>query len=195
VAKLLDASCDVAEIEGIVATDPAMAHQLLELAGIGAASGTRRKVRTLREAVVLAGVARMRSWASLLLLIERGSGSEEQMTTALVRARMCELLVALRDRSAAPFAFTAGMVSAFDLLLGARLEEILASLPIAHDLRNAAVGDLSPVGRVVSDVIDYQLGVRPIAPRSGFDDWVVHAAWTQAMSWAVATSSAARPAA
>ena len=69
-----------------------MTHQLLQLAGIGAAGGMKRTVRTIRQALVLVGWRRLQSWVALLLLTDDGSASEEEIAAVLMRARMSELL-------------------------------------------------------------------------------------------------------
>ena len=54
-----------------------------------------------------------------MLLLSGGKGiSEESMTTALVRARMCELLGWQIEGGRTEMAFTAGMLSGLDVLLG-----------------------------------------------------------------------------
>ena len=70
-ARLLDAECPITVIEDIIRGDPAMSHQLLQLAGAGAAGGMKRTVRTLRQALVLVGWRRLQSWVALLLLDRR----------------------------------------------------------------------------------------------------------------------------
>lgn len=184
-ARLVDDECDVREIEAMVKTSPGLTYQLLELAGIGAAHGTRRQVRTIREAIVLVGSRRLQSWAALLLLVQPGPGSSEVWSTALVRARMCELLAMPDGAGQAGEAFVAGMVSTFDLLLGLDIEEVFDVCTLGDELRRDATGGDSTIGRIVADVIDYQLGMPELASRSGYDDVTLHVAFTEALAWAL----------
>ena len=67
-SSLLSREFEVAELEAILRTEPALAFQLLQLAGIGARGSLRRRVRTLRDALVLVGPIRVQNWLALLML-------------------------------------------------------------------------------------------------------------------------------
>ena len=128
----------MSELEEIVRRDPAMTLQLLQLASVGAGKGMRRTVRTFREALVIVGWRRLQSWVCLLLIGGKGQASQEEMTSALTRARMCELLAQSSDPSLSESAFIAGMLSSFDALLDMPLEEVLRDLPLDPGLRGRA---------------------------------------------------------
>lgn len=188
VARLLDEACEVEEIEAVIHREPLLTQQLLQLAGLGAAHGLRREVRTIREAIVLLGAHRLRGWAGLMLMIPRGDTQREDVSTALVRARMCELLAESLGPLVAQWAFTAGMVSAFDLLLGMEIRRVLDTLPLAADLRSAILGDDSPIGKILADVCQFQLGHLSSANRSGLSTLAMTRAWAEALEWAMQVS-------
>jgi EAL and modified HD-GYP domain-containing signal transduction protein len=189
--KLIADECDVDEIEQIVQSAPGLVYQLLALAGIGAAHGTRRPVDTIRDALVLLGRRRLQSWAAILLIAGGRRTTSEQSTTALVRARMCELLASGVPAAPAGLAFAAGMVSAFDVLLGVPLDVVLDGIGAPEELRIAASGGRSPVGDIVADVTAYQLS-EPGAPgassRCDLGLRALASAWTEAVEWALEVS-------
>ncbi len=194
-AHLLDSECPISELEDIVRRDPVMTLQLLQLASIGAAGGMRRTVRTVREALVIVGWRRLQSWASLLLLCGKGQASEEELTTALTRARMCELAAGAVNPALSETAFTAGMLSSFDVLLQVPLEDVLRHLPLDEDLRSALLEMDGPLGRLVADVAAFQLGRPEEATRSGMADAVLSSTAVDALLWSVElTSSVSAPA-
>ena len=184
-ARLLEGERDLAEIERIVRAEPALAYQLLQLAGLGAAGGLRRTVSTLREALVLLGWRKLQSWVAYLLVSMRGTTSEEDVVTALTRARMCELLAAEVDPALAGAAFAAGMLSALDLLLDVPLSEALASVSIDEELRSAILTGEGPLGRLLADVVDHRLGSSVVTPRSGVDRHRLDVTGMAALTWAV----------
>jgi EAL and modified HD-GYP domain-containing signal transduction protein len=184
-AHLLDHECPISELEEIIRRDPAMMLQLLQLAGIGAANGMRRSVQSVREALVLVGWRRLQSWISLLLLGGRGQASEEHITIALTRARMCEQLAGLGDRSVAEAAFTVGMVSSYELMLGVPTSEILKELPLDADIELALLDGAGFLGALLADVVDYQTGSPETATRLGLDDHGIAAVSIEALTWAV----------
>jgi len=184
-AHLLDSECPIDELEDIVRRDPAMALQLLQLAGSGAAGGMRRTVQTVREALVLVGWRRLQSWVSLLLIGGKGQASEEELTTALTRARTCELAARSVDHTLSASAFTAGMLASFDVLLGMPLEEILWDLPLDPELKRAILDGEGTLGQLVADVADYQLGHPEDAVRAGLGDGVLSSSALEGLMWAV----------
>ena len=144
VGRLLDHECDLAELEGIFRVDPAMTLAIAPTRGHGRRRGMRRTVQTVREALVLAGWRRLQSWVALLLIGGKGQASEEELTTALTRARACELVAEAIGGALTETAFTAGMVSSFDILLGVPLEDVLRELPLDDDVRRATAGGRGP---------------------------------------------------
>lgn len=188
-AKLLDAECPVTVLEDIVRSDPAMTHQLLRLAGAGAAGGMRRTVATIHQALVLVGWRRLQSWVALLLLTDGATRAEEEIATVLTRARMSELLApaagCLPDAG-----YTAGLVSALDVVLGMPLATIVEGLPLDDELRRALLSGTGPLGHLVADVTDYQLGCPERAVRSALPEDALRAALVEALTWTVAMAAA-----
>jgi c-di-GMP-related signal transduction protein len=129
---------------------------VLPLASLGAGGGLRREVRSIREALVLMGTQRLRQWAALLVLGRQASKSRtDALGVALVRARMCELLA---DRAGMErgFAFTAGLLSALDRLLGVPIAEVETRVDVDHSLSVAAFRHEGMMGRLVQQVTEYQ---------------------------------------
>jgi len=193
--QLLDQEFAIDDIEEIVRTDPAMTHQLLQLAGIGAAGGMRRTVSTVRAALVLVGWRRLQGWVALLMLTDRGTTSDEVIATTLARARMAELVAQAVDPALAGPAFMAGLLSCLDVLTGSPIDEVVGTLPITDELRAAVVGHEGPLGAIVADTVDYQLGRPDDATRSGLAQVDLVQASLDALEWAVEMATALEPAA
>jgi c-di-GMP-related signal transduction protein len=190
-ARLLDAECPLSEIEEIVRCDPAMVRQLLQLASAGAAGGLRRNIRTLREALVLVGWRHLQSWVSLLLVTDKlAPARHEAITTALTRARMCELVARTFDRSLLESAFVAGLVSSFGSLLGLPLEEVLEPMSLHPDIRKAVLTGAGRLGTLIADVSDFLLGRPEAATRCGISEMALSDASLKALTWAVGATRA-----
>lgn len=149
-AAALDSTVDIDEVERIVRRDPALTVQLLQIASIGPLGETKRSVHSIREALVLLGTERLRSWVTLLMLRSTRTTATDELVGVLVRARTCELLA---NRNHAGFAFTAGMVSALDRFLGIPAAELAEMLPLDKDLIAAAFTGDGAVGRLVHQVM------------------------------------------
>ena len=183
--ELLDEQLDFSRIEGIINQDPALVVQVLRQASLGAGGGLRREVHSVREALVLMGTPRMRRWAALAVLGRQvGHSPSDALAVAFVRARMCELWAQPRgiDRG---FAFTAGLLSALDRLLGVDIAEVERRIDVDEKLAAAAFRREGPVGELVSLVTDYQDNLaagEPSDPESGDVEVVAAKAFTWAMS-------------
>jgi EAL and modified HD-GYP domain-containing signal transduction protein len=189
-SSLLSREFEVVELEEILRTEPALAFQLLQLAGIGARNGLRRQVRTLRDALVMVGPVRVQNWLALLMLHQHDQSASHQLVVALTRARMCEALVERSDPRASSLAYIAGMVSALDLLMGVDSSEISSALNLDDELREASFGSSSPVARVVRDVIAYQDDPQMQPSLSGLSRSEFDAVALQSLSWAVQMTAA-----
>jgi EAL and modified HD-GYP domain-containing signal transduction protein len=86
-------------------------------------------------------------------------------------------------------AFTAGMLSTFDVLLQIPLEDVLRYLPLDDELQKAILEKEGPLGRLVADVADTQLGRLEDATRSGLTDAVLSSTAVDALVWSVEMTS------
>lgn len=155
-ATMLTEDIDFDELERILRPEPGLVLQVLQLASVGAHRGLRRDVQTVREALVILGTVKIRQWVALTLLSGRPGAGTDGLATALVRARTCELLAESRRLGDPEFAFTAGLLSALDLLLGASLEEVATNLDLPAAVKAAAFRHEGPVGELVGEVTAYQ---------------------------------------
>lgn len=155
-AELLDEDMDFGRIEEILSHEPALVVQVLHLASLGAGGGLRREVHSVREALVFMGADRLRQWAALTVLGRQVANPRtDALALALVRARMCELL-APSGGIERGFAFTAGLLSALDLLLGVPITEVAERIDVDPELAEAAFAREGRVGKLVRLVMEYQ---------------------------------------
>ncbi len=147
---------DFGQIEDILRREPGLVVQLLQLAGRGGHRGLRREVRTIREALVLLGTVHVRQWIALTLLQGQRGSNPEAVVTALARARACELLAPQLTSATGESAFTAGLVSALDVLLGVEADELASALDLDPALKSVAFDRVGETGALVSRVAAFQ---------------------------------------
>jgi EAL and modified HD-GYP domain-containing signal transduction protein len=186
--KLSDPDTSATEIEQIVQTDPALSYRFLRAAGAGAGGGFFRQLRSVRDAVVLLGERRIRSWVSLMLLTDAREGEDEQLNIALTRARMTELMVQKLAPCLVDSAFTVGLVSALDLLLKQPLSMVLKEFALSRELEEALLLRTGLLGTVLTDVLAWEVGGGDLRPGSGFSPAEMAANYLQALKWANETS-------
>lgn len=187
--ELLRPDLDFAGLEAILRVEPGLVVQLLRMASQGAHSGMRREIRSLREALVLLGTVRIRQWAAVTVLGRQRSATADALTTALVRARMCEL-VAQRENLDRGSAFTVGLLSSLDLLLGVELAEIESRLDIDPALAAAAFHGKTGLGALVRRIVDYQRAVESKATGAVASFGELELVGAMAFCWATAMVTA-----
>jgi EAL and modified HD-GYP domain-containing signal transduction protein len=183
--KLSDPTTSFGEVERIVQTDASLSYRFLRAAGAGAARGLYRRVRSVRDALVLLGERRMRAWVALALLAGEHEGPEEHFNIAMSRARMAEEMAMSLAPVLVDNAFTVGLVSALDVLLGVSLAEVVTSLSLVPGLEAALLGHSGLLGAILSDVLSWELGGGPgLRLRSGLSARQVEGCYLRALAWA-----------
>ncbi len=145
------------DIEELVRLEPALAVRVLTVAN-SAAVGARREIVSVRDALVMLGLSQLRGWLQLMVFADVAGGSSELFGQALVRARACELLAGTRAGLSTDSAFTTGLVSSLDLLLGQPIEWVVARMGLGHDLHFALTAGAGPLGELLDAVRRYEQG-------------------------------------
>jgi EAL and modified HD-GYP domain-containing signal transduction protein len=184
-SMVFDDEANYDTIDAILRTEPALSYQLIQLATIGRFGEMKRGIATTREALVWIGMNRLRGWIPALLLRPAGRAVDTNLPTVLGRARLAELLAGSLYPQQTDLAFTAGMLSAFDLLLGVPRENLPLMLDIPPELQQAAFGSETPIGRLIGDIIDYEQYGLAAACFSGIDRVGISQAAAQAFAWAM----------
>jgi c-di-GMP-related signal transduction protein len=186
-SRLSDPSVSAGDVEEVLRTDPAMTMRLLKIAN-AASSGLTRRLSSIRDAVVLVGMAKLRAWM-VLLAMGAVSGSTHRISSALVRARTCELIAQRISPLARPdAAFTLGMLHGVAEAIGMDPEDLVDGLPaLADDLREALGGEPGPLREVLDSVLGYESGdLAVLVGRCALADDLA-TAYVQALAWTTAT--------
>ncbi|MHB1612709.1 MAG: EAL and HDOD domain-containing protein [Actinomycetes bacterium] len=149
--------CDVDDIEALVRMDVGLTYRVLRAVN-SAASGLHRTVSSVRDALVMLGFSTLRRWLILMVLADSCVGDPELVSNACARGRTCELLAGQWSGVTPEAAFTVGMLSELDALLGMPLPEALGALPLDDGLRAALVDGSGPLGALLGTVLAYEAG-------------------------------------
>ena len=188
----------VSTLEDIVKRDPSMCYRVLRSAN-SAALGARSEIRSVRQALVMIGLARIQKWASVWVLAGVNAASaSETVAVAVIRARCCELIGQALSREAGADFFLLGLCSLLDALLGQPLPLALEGLPLSSGVRDALLGGSNLARRVLDAVIAYERGswdeVTESARGLGLPPTIFSAAYTDALGWADELSRTAKAA-
>lgn len=193
-ARIVDVATDpdvgLERLVEAAGSDVGVSYQLVRVVN-SAYVGVRRRIESVREAVVILGTDAVRRW--LLVIAVAGIGTDRPqalLSTALVRARMAEQLerdVGLGNGSRS---FTVGLFSTLDEVLGQPLEPIVAGLHLSADVVAALLERDGPLGPVLDTVLRWEAGEVPLdapVPAACLRERYLEAvAWANDVSGAIA---------
>jgi c-di-GMP phosphodiesterase len=164
-----------------VGRDPSIAYALLRILN-SAHFSLERTVASLHQALVLLGIDGLRNWTTMMVMSRLASDSAEAFSSALIRAKMCELSASSNAGAEPAVAFTAGLLSALPGILGRALPDVVDELALAPELRSALLEHRGPVGQVLGWVLAYEARDREELARLGAPPLIAHA-FIEAVQW------------
>jgi EAL and modified HD-GYP domain-containing signal transduction protein len=175
-----DATLD--ELEALIGQDVGLSYRLLRYIN-SAFFSLANEVESIRHALVLLGDRSVRRWATLISMAAIGDKPHELMVTAMVRAKMCELLAgSLHADHVDPF-FTVGLFSVLDALLDASMEQALAALPLTPEVADALLAHKGVLGRVLECTLAYERADWDHVELPGLAPGAVRRAYLDAVLW------------
>ncbi len=156
-ARLHDPAVDFDEVERLVAQDVNLTYKLLKLVN-SVWFARRTRIESLRQALLVLGLRNVATWVTVLVLAGIERKPVELVRTALVRARMCELLAGALGVWPRESAFLVGLLSLLDAALDLPLADALAALPLAHEIEAALLERSGELGQVLEVVLAYEMG-------------------------------------
>lgn len=150
---------DLAEVEGILRMEPSLLYKLLRYLN-SASFGLRGRVTSIRHALALLGEQCLRKWTSVAALVDlAGDKPGELITTALVRARFCELLASplcLPRRETDLFLL--GLISVMDAVLDRNMSDILTEIQLPPEVKSALLGENNKLKPALDSVVAQERG-------------------------------------
>lgn len=134
---------NLAELSALLMRDPSLVYRLLRLAS-SPVSMSRRKVDSLREAIMLLGEDTVRRAATLAVQCElNGNQALDAVRIALVRARFCELAAPLANLNPGE-QFLLGMMSKLPAMLCTPATAQISELSLRPAIVDALLGSSVP---------------------------------------------------
>lgn len=183
--KLQDAGADVPELEKVIIQDVALTYKLLRYLNC-ATYALRREINSVREALMLIGTEQVKKWAILLLMSSYDNDKpQELIATAMVRARMCELLAEKHSPSLdTEQAFTVGLFSTLDAVMDTPMENLLDTISLNSQIKFALLDCEGPQGHLLRQVLRYEKGQWSALDIDGISSTDFALAYLGAVQWA-----------
>jgi c-di-GMP-related signal transduction protein len=173
---------DFDRIAEIVSQDVALSYKLLRHIN-AAIYGMPRRIDSIKETVTYLGFATVKNLACLFLLSDVDEQPHELLVTAMMRAKMCELLAqAARLGNPSSF-FTVGLFSTLDALLNAPMERVVRKLPLSEELQQALLEDKGPMAEALRCTLAYERGDWDAVACFGLTRATIKSAFLEAVVW------------
>ena len=171
------------DIEKALAQDATLTYKLLRYVN-SAAFAQRKEINSIKEALVLVGGDTIRKWTTMILMMQLTEGKpQELLVTALVRARMCELLEKEHGNKSGQM-FTVGLLSLLDALMDQPLIDLIDDLILSTQVKLALLDYEGESGELLLNVILYEQGQWNKLVKHRVDAQVYFSCYMEAVKWA-----------
>jgi EAL and modified HD-GYP domain-containing signal transduction protein len=106
----------------------------------------------------LLGLRNVKRWASVIMLADVDHRPRELLTTALVRARFCELVGPHFKQANSEQLFTLGLFSVLDALMDTQMARALRPLPLGEEMVGALTIRSGAQGKVLACALAAERG-------------------------------------
>jgi c-di-GMP phosphodiesterase len=157
-SALQDPDVPVDKIEKMLARDTVLSFKLLRLVN-SAAFGLARKIDSLKQAIMLLGLNKIKNWVNILAMSNLGDKPHELSVAALTRARMCELIAnQLNGKNRSDGYFTVGLLSTLDAFMDTPMTTLLESISLSKHINDAILKQMGSEGKVLEITTAYERG-------------------------------------
>ena len=176
---------DLDQVVANVTSDPALSFRVLQATN-SVSAGLSRKVSSVRDAVLLLGARRIRQWVALMIVADLAEARDDQLSTTMTRARLCQNL-AERLGQSGESAFTVGLLAGVADLLDAPADELVSRLPLTPDVAEALVSGRGPLGEVLTMVRAYEACDGELLEHAPVSSAELAREYLAALGWSVRT--------
>jgi c-di-GMP-related signal transduction protein len=188
---LVLSDADTQQVEQVLKQHPSLTYNLMRLVN-SVASGARRNITSVSQAIMVLGRKQLQRWLQLLLFtLQAGAPYPSPLLLAATRGKMMERLAEKQQRNAdyRDEAFMAGILSLIETLIDKPLADIVGELNLSERLAAALLHREGEMGRLLQLVesveqpdLNHTLALLAQCDALSLSD--LTAAEIDAMSWA-----------
>jgi EAL and modified HD-GYP domain-containing signal transduction protein len=146
---------DSDELREVISKDVGLSYKLLRYIN-SAYFSLPRNVESIQQAILYLGMKQMKLWATVLMLSTFSNKPSELLVISLMRAKTCEKLAQMAGEKDTEQFFLVGLMSTLDVLLDRPMHEVLESLPLSREVRNAILLKTGIEGEALQCVLNYE---------------------------------------
>ena len=154
--KVIDESLHLDDLESIIEKDVGLSINMLKLA-------KQYKTRTmpdfssLKEVMMLFGLKRVQSWATMISMTALDDVFPEVFNLARLRAIFMRNIAKKENLPAIDSFYLAGLFSMIDVVLGQYLEQALDNIPLNEKIKNGLLSGEGDIGRLLEIAKSFEL--------------------------------------
>lgn len=149
--------CSFEKLEKLINRDVSISYKLLRYINSGFFKRAC-EISSIKHAIVLLGEMEVKRFISMVATAELASDKPDELVRAsIIRARMCELL-GLHSHNGADISelFLMGLFSLIDAMLDNNMEDIMQSLPLSKNIKQALLEERGNLGDYLKLVSSYE---------------------------------------
>ena len=154
---LNDSEASIDDVTNVLQTDPQLSYKLLKVVN-SAAVGCAREVTSIRHAIMIVGLDRLRAWSNLIALGKLHNKPDVLREQALVRGMLSKALVFSWPGLDEETAFTLGLFSLLDAFLDRPLADVCERLRMPAPLTQALLHHAGDYGLILGTTIAMEQG-------------------------------------
>ena len=186
-AKLQKEDPDPSALSKVIDQDIVLSYKLLRYIN-SASLSLKNRIDSIKHAVVLLGQNNVKQWASMIALTGLEETPSELIHIALLRGKMCELLLESAGTVPNGSAFVVGLFSMLDALIGTSLDRLVPMLQLNQDINDALLSFSGPYGNALKCVVAYEQGNWQTVDDAGFDQEFIFSSYLLAVEWCDASA-------
>jgi len=185
--EVSQAEIDVRKFEAMIKQEVSITYRLLRYLN-SSAFGVQNEVHSIRHALALLGEREVRRWVRLIATLNIAENrSSELVSSAMIRARFCELLSPKVPHGESDL-FLMGLFSMVDAILEIPMAQVLEAIPMDFETKAVLLGKTSNLRPIYDLMLARESGDWESVARAtrdlGLNETEVATAYWQAMQWA-----------
>jgi len=181
-AKLQNPETEMGEVEAIIKQDVSLSYKVLRFVN-SAFFSLPKEIDSIGQAACLVGLARLKTWGTLLVMAGMDDKPMELLLIALVRAKMSEEVATALHESDVEEYFTVGLFSVLDALLDKPMSEVLSMVELSSYVHEALIERKGKRGEVLQCVLAYEQGDWEGVQHLGLDHSTLQKSYLESLAW------------
>lgn len=181
-SKIYDDDVSMQEMESLISQDVSLSYKLLKAIN-SATFATSVRIDSIKQAITLLGLQRVRNWVSFIIFSESDNKPVELFKMSMLRAKMCEVMAGAFGVGSIETSFTVGMFSCLDAIMDQPLDKLLEPLPLSEEIKDAVLTRKGPLGEILDCVISYEQGGWEAVSQSKFSSDTLTEFYVESLHW------------